>query len=57
MPENEKIGYMVHDDAIRLERKAKDRYTVWYFWSVASFSSPQGQTYGGLLLLKHVLEI
>ena len=28
MPENEKIGYMVHDDAIRLERKAKDRYTV-----------------------------
>ena len=26
--ENEKIGYMVHDDAIKLERKAKDRYTV-----------------------------
>jgi translation initiation factor 4E len=29
MGENEKIGYMVHDDAIRLERRAKDRYTVW----------------------------
>jgi len=28
MPENEKIGYMVHDDAIRLERRAKDRYSV-----------------------------
>jgi translation initiation factor 4E len=28
MGENEKIGYMVHDDAIRLERRAKDRYTV-----------------------------
>ena len=29
LAENEKIGYMVHDDAIRLERRAKDRYTVW----------------------------
>jgi len=28
IPETEKIGYMVHDDAIRLERRAKDRYTV-----------------------------
>ena len=28
LAENEKIGYMVHDDAIRLERRAKDRYTV-----------------------------
>ena len=28
IPESEKIGYMVHDDAIRLERRAKDRYTV-----------------------------
>ena len=26
--DGEKIGYMVHDDAIRLERRAKDRYTV-----------------------------
>lgn len=28
MPDNEKIGYLVHDDAIRLDRRAKDRYTV-----------------------------
>eukprot|EP00223_Ostreococcus_mediterraneus_P005504 CAMPEP_0174578394 /NCGR_PEP_ID=MMETSP0929-20130131/790_1 /TAXON_ID=548131 ORGANISM="Ostreococcus mediterraneus, Strain clade-D-RCC2572" /NCGR_SAMPLE_ID=MMETSP0929 /ASSEMBLY_ACC=CAM_ASM_000573 /LENGTH=129 /DNA_ID=CAMNT_0015759495 /DNA_START=421 /DNA_END=810 /DNA_ORIENTATION=+ len=28
IPDTEKIGYMVHDDAIRLERRAKDRYTV-----------------------------
>ena len=28
LADNEKIGYMVHDDAIRLERRAKDRYTV-----------------------------
>lgn len=28
LPDNEKINYMVHDDAIRLERKAKERYSV-----------------------------
>ena len=28
IPESEKIGYMVHDDAIRLDRRAKERYTV-----------------------------
>ena len=28
VPDSEKIGYMVHDDAIRLERRAKERYTV-----------------------------
>ena len=28
LPENDKINYMVHDDAIRLERKAKERYSI-----------------------------
>jgi translation initiation factor 4E len=28
LPESDKINYMVHDDAIRLERKAKERYSV-----------------------------
>ena len=28
VPEPEKIGYMVHDDAIRLERRTKERYMV-----------------------------
>jgi len=28
IPDSEKIGYMVHDDAIRLERRAKERYTI-----------------------------
>jgi translation initiation factor 4E len=26
--ETTRLGYMLHDDAIKLDRKAKDRYTV-----------------------------
>ena len=28
LQDSEKINYMIHDDAIRLERRAKERYTI-----------------------------